>query len=705
MDPSPHTQPASDSDDEITGTPAETLQRRPAQRESVAGSLQNRNASGIWCGAVIGRGERTEDVLPNPLPIASPSPSSSPTRTNGCGTRVHASAYWAGGRWVAPPEGVSAAVIPLESTYFDPDAARMLELGGAAGCGCAARGVGCAVCGNALGALFTPCRTHTARGTGALRRQQHYIFLPGHVSPAIQDALTRPVPTTTHATADATPRPPAVTLPPSTTLPIRNAGPSVESGGPFPTIAPATLERFRAADAEVRQRLQAETARGDVDATPPVPDTFMAMESPFRELYQRLRERAGDTDAGNTNSSNEENGGQGRGATESTTNPNQAGSNNRELEADSDDAIMRLLDAEPIRRALGPETHAVGPFGDAELLAGPGPGAWEAGAGWPEPPPPPGILPPLEMLAPRPPVMGAGPGNPAAAIRDSPTADQPLPQAIEPPPTGATVAAPTDGVEEMIEVLRMVAEMGTPVAPPAPAPAADRDRRAALRRLADEQDRMDRGTPGPVTGAMDREWDALRVRAARDRVAAARLEAAETDGEIAPWYNPTPDSEAGPRSASTMPPERSEAPMGPVPAGSPSPPPRLLVGAHARRALMARRQADAGGSGEGSAVPARDPVAPTVTTTTTVPVRPIASGPPTPAAGDAVDRPNEMPGPRLLTAAHARRSRMAAVPVRAGQTAAAVPATVPVQPVAPGPPTPGDAVDRPSHGAGGDGCG
>ncbi|KAF7292626.1 hypothetical protein MIND_01160500 [Mycena indigotica] len=632
MDPSPSAQPASESDDDNQALTAAALlaagtqsrmRRRPAQRESVVGSLQSDNARGVTCGGVIGPGERLEEhggVLPNPLPLplsasASPSPVA---RTNGCGARVHASAHpaRAGGRWVAPPEGASGVVVPLESTYFTPDAARMLELARAAGCGCAAHGVGCAVCGNALGALFTPCRTHTARSTGALRRQQHYVFLPGHVSPAIQEASTGSRHATTTPThTDVTPRPPAVTLPPLTTLSIRHAGPSIESGvrlgGSF-TIAPATLERFAAADAEVRQRLEAETARGDVDATPPVtaptvtePDTFMAMESPFRELYQLLRPVGERADGG----SNAEN-------------------------------------------------QAVGPFGNA-------------GAGWPEPPPPPppGILPPLEIVAPRPPVMGAGPGpgDPAAAITDS----QPLPLPGIQPSTGATPAAPNDGVEEMIEVLRMVAEMGTPVPPPAPAPApaADRDRRAALRRLADEQGRMDRGTPGPVTGAMDREWDALRVRAARERVATARQNAGQediaADGEIAPWYTPT------------MPPERSEAPTWPPPrqfpgggasVNSTAPGPRLLAAAHARRSrltavraeglpdaatsragVVQRRRADAGGRGV--------PVATGATTTVTL--QPIASGPPAPAApGDALDAAPPFNEREFMAAIRARYAAM-----------------------------------------------
>ncbi|KAF7292625.1 hypothetical protein MIND_01160400 [Mycena indigotica] len=374
-------------------------------------------------------------------------------------------------------------VVPLDGTYFTPDAARMLELARAAGCGCAAYGVGCAVCGNALGALFTPCRTHTARSSGSLRRQQHYVFLPGHVSPAIHDARAQTqAPTTTPTNADATPRPPAVTLPP---LPIRTSGSSVESGrGAFPTSNSA------------RDAGEAETARGDVDDAPPVPDTFVVMESPFREMYQRRRAvslRAGDADSGNTNLSDGENRNAAQGASP-TTDANQF---NNDVDADSDDVVMRVLDAERMRRGLGPEPRLESGAPHRIRAGRLASGRWLVRAA---PALAAGILPPLEIVAP--PVIGAGPGpgpgSTAVAAGVTTTADQPRAGGIE---------ATNDGEAEMIEVLRMVAEMGTPVPLPVAAPGADR--RAAMHRLAAEQGRMDRGTPGPVTGAMgDGGWGA-----------------------------------------------------------------------------------------------------------------------------------------------------------------------------------------------------
>ncbi|KAF7310184.1 hypothetical protein MIND_00392000 [Mycena indigotica] len=301
MDPSPSAQPASESEDDNPALTAAALlaagtqsrmRRRPAQRESVVGRE---------------RPEEHGGVLPNPLPLplaASASASSTPSpvaRTNGCGARVHASAHpaRAGGRWVAPPEGASGVVVPLETTYFAPDEARMLELARAAGCGCAAHGVGCAVCGNALGALFTPCRTHTARSSGSLRRQQHYVFLPGHVSPAIHDALTG----YRHRHPQRHPPPPQQTLrparpqprcPPFMTLPIRNTRPTDSPPswnptpswdtdgpvGPFPVIEPPTaIEMFAMeVDAEARretERLQAEA--GDPPPLEDVDDTGLAI--------------------------------------------------------------------------------------------------------------------------------------------------------------------------------------------------------------------------------------------------------------------------------------------------------------------------------------------------------------------------------------------------------------------------------------------
>ncbi|KAF7318477.1 hypothetical protein HMN09_00356900 [Mycena chlorophos] len=219
------------------------MRRRPAaaQRESVVGSLQSGNARRIVCGAVVVRsaeeqrlemerswaraGAYTPSPLPLPLPqpsVSSPPPPTTTTRSTGCGSFVHGAAHpaRAGGRWVARADTDDVdprVVIPLPSMYFSENERRTLDFGTGrhAGCGCGTTGVGCAVCGNALGALFTPCRTHARQSStspASLSQVRHYIFLPSAVSPSIYDVLmeVRAIPTTA---SDATPRPSTSALP------------------------------------------------------------------------------------------------------------------------------------------------------------------------------------------------------------------------------------------------------------------------------------------------------------------------------------------------------------------------------------------------------------------------------------------------------------------------------------------------------------
>ncbi|KAF7324980.1 hypothetical protein MKEN_00540400 [Mycena kentingensis (nom. inval.)] len=241
----------SDDDIDVDGLLAagtqSRMRRRPAVRDRERGdstALQSGLARRIVCGIEIpvGREEMVRmlsaqqrgadvgmgfDILPQPLEAVSSSNSNSApvavrSRSTGCGADVHSSAHpaRAGGRWVAQahPDAVNAGstVIPLESSYFSDQDRQVLELGRPSGCGCQSQGVGCAVCGNPLGARFTPCRAHTSRSSGSLRRQSHYVFLPGAVSPPIQEVLaetnTSTSTTAVSAGADATPRP-ITTLP------------------------------------------------------------------------------------------------------------------------------------------------------------------------------------------------------------------------------------------------------------------------------------------------------------------------------------------------------------------------------------------------------------------------------------------------------------------------------------------------------------
>ncbi|KAJ7441940.1 hypothetical protein B0H11DRAFT_499494 [Mycena galericulata] len=133
----------------------------------------------------------TPQFLPSPPPVAFSPPTQTPTRkSTGCGAVVHSGArmHWKPHTpqpeaWRAPAAGTSPDVIPLEEKYFDPEAARALGLGALSGCGCVLQGVGCRVCGNALGAHLSPCVAH---GNAVYR----YSFLPGNVSPPLPPGAT-----------------------------------------------------------------------------------------------------------------------------------------------------------------------------------------------------------------------------------------------------------------------------------------------------------------------------------------------------------------------------------------------------------------------------------------------------------------------------------------------------------------------------------
>lgn len=113
-------------------------------------------------------------------------------RSNGCGTRLHAQAM-PDRRWRGLLEGVSGDVVALDDEYFSPDMKRELSLGKER-CGCLRSGVGCAICGNAVGALFTPCVRHTPSSLHTNFSSSHYTFLRAAVSPPLP-LPTRPLPT------------------------------------------------------------------------------------------------------------------------------------------------------------------------------------------------------------------------------------------------------------------------------------------------------------------------------------------------------------------------------------------------------------------------------------------------------------------------------------------------------------------------------
>ncbi|KAJ6497137.1 hypothetical protein C8R47DRAFT_1318095 [Mycena vitilis] len=104
-------------------------------------------------------------------------------RSNGCGARVHAAAV-PDRRWRAQAEGASGDVVDLDDVYFSSDMKRELLMGKER-CGCRRTGVGCAICGNPLGALFTPCTRHAPTSPSTSFSASHYTFLRAAVSPPI----------------------------------------------------------------------------------------------------------------------------------------------------------------------------------------------------------------------------------------------------------------------------------------------------------------------------------------------------------------------------------------------------------------------------------------------------------------------------------------------------------------------------------------
>ncbi|KAJ7662703.1 hypothetical protein DFH06DRAFT_1190656 [Mycena polygramma] len=103
-------------------------------------------------------------------------------QSNGCGAQVHVGAVPEIRLWSASAQGVAGTVTTLDGQYVTPQAGAILGRPGREGCGCESGYVGCAICGNHLGALFTPCSTHTS---SSYALSAVYTFLPSAVSPPI----------------------------------------------------------------------------------------------------------------------------------------------------------------------------------------------------------------------------------------------------------------------------------------------------------------------------------------------------------------------------------------------------------------------------------------------------------------------------------------------------------------------------------------
>ncbi|KAJ6492101.1 hypothetical protein C8R45DRAFT_990399 [Mycena sanguinolenta] len=119
------------------------------------------------------------------------------TRSNGCGARLHGAVSLSRRSqsrttnqcWYGEERDVAATVLPLERIYFPQTLWEALDLQdniGTAACGCKMNGVGCAVCGNPLGAVQTYCSTHSFRGSTAPRKGSTYVFASSAVTPAPQ---------------------------------------------------------------------------------------------------------------------------------------------------------------------------------------------------------------------------------------------------------------------------------------------------------------------------------------------------------------------------------------------------------------------------------------------------------------------------------------------------------------------------------------
>ncbi|KAJ6492037.1 hypothetical protein C8R45DRAFT_1212894 [Mycena sanguinolenta] len=151
----------------------------------------------LSCGAEDPLGDVLQDekpfqpqILPIPLDSASPA-AEKRKRSNGCGTRVHYVAMMSStNMWrAAELYDENGLIVPLEERYFSDADAELLSLGWKP-CGCVRSGVGCAVCGNPLGALFTPCLPHKESRTGT----NYYTILPTAVSPPVPPYVSEPRP-------------------------------------------------------------------------------------------------------------------------------------------------------------------------------------------------------------------------------------------------------------------------------------------------------------------------------------------------------------------------------------------------------------------------------------------------------------------------------------------------------------------------------
>ncbi|KAJ6504917.1 hypothetical protein DFH09DRAFT_1439637 [Mycena vulgaris] len=114
-----------------------------------------------------------------------PTEAAAKMKSNGCGARVHAGAVpkRGGSMWRGSQKGMADIVLALEDKYI-PATMRSVIKSRSEGCGCLRSPVGCAVCGNPLGAFIMHCTVHTYFDSPSFVCE----FVPSAVSPPLLPA-------------------------------------------------------------------------------------------------------------------------------------------------------------------------------------------------------------------------------------------------------------------------------------------------------------------------------------------------------------------------------------------------------------------------------------------------------------------------------------------------------------------------------------